>query len=90
MRKKQPNKQAYARHVRGQSGSSSSDEELRNSRIDGGLDAVDADTGRLASLPLRSSFSDGCEGIMVALTMLCCGVLSTRKELVQVFVKRDL
>lgn len=66
MRKKQPSKQAYARHVRGQSGSSSTDEERRNSRMEGAREAVDVDRGKLASLPLRVSFSSGCE-VMVSL-----------------------
>ena len=70
MRKKQPSKQAYARHVRGQSGSSSSDEGRRNSRIDGAREAVDVDKGKLASLPLRSSLSNGCEFMVVVLSML--------------------
>lgn len=66
MRKKQPSKQAYARHVRGQSGSSSTDEERRNSRMEGAREAVDVDRGKLASLPLRVSFSSGWE-VMVSL-----------------------
>ena len=74
MRKKQPSKQAYARHVRGQSGSSSSDEERRNSCIDGASEAVDVDKGKLASLPLRVSFSNDCEVMVAVLSILRCGV----------------
>jgi hypothetical protein len=71
MRKKQPSRQAYARHVRGQSGSPSSpDEERRVSRIDGEGDVVEVDRGKLASLPLRLSFSNDCEGMVAELSIL--------------------
>lgn len=71
MRKKQPSRQAYARHVRGQSGSpSSSDEDRRVSRMDGEGDVVDADRGKLASLPLRLSFSNDCEGMVAEVSIL--------------------
>jgi len=63
MRKKQPSKQAYARHERGQSGSSSELSEPRGEEFGGGMFRMEPvsvgafEMGRLLSLPFRLSLS---------------------------------
>lgn len=38
--------------------------------MEGEGEVVDVDRGKLASLPLRSSFSSDCEGMIVGLSIL--------------------
>jgi hypothetical protein len=66
MRKKQPSRQAYARHVVGQSGSSSSrDEERGSSRIEATSWVEGLDRGKVPLLSLRLSLSKEAEAIAV-------------------------
>lgn len=70
MRKKHPSKQAYARHVRGQSGLSSSDRKRGNSRMDDAPEAAD----------LRVSFSSEGDCMVAVLSIFWYRVLFRKQE----------